>query len=138
MFTLIVEFLVSRGLAPQTAHRVSIALLIAVALGAAVLVGQCVFRKAVDNQEQQHSQQLQTRNAEAREKAAEQRATDVAASQKLEKDLNNATAQMPDALPTPRRLARACAQLRAQGDDTSRLPQCNGPAPAGKAPAGPG
>lgn len=65
-----------------------------------------------------------TQKARADELAAEQRLTDQRASDDLERNLADAVANIPDSLPTARRLARACAQLRSQRVDTSSLPQC--------------
>lgn len=56
--------------------------------------------------------------------AANQRLTDQRTSDTLERNLADAVANIPDSVPTARRLARACAQLRAQRVDTTTLPQC--------------
>lgn len=60
----------------------------------------------------------------AREKAAVQRAADEATTRKLELDLTNAVANLPDSTPSVRRAALGCARLRASGRDVSKLPVC--------------
>lgn len=62
--------------------------------------------------------------ARADDLAAAQRLRDQRATDDLERNLADAVANIPDEVPTARRLARACAQLRAQGVDTAALPQC--------------
>lgn len=73
--------------------------------------------------------------ARADELAAQQRLVDQRATDNLERNLANAVANIPDAVPTARRLARACAQLRSQGLDTANLPQCGGPSGSAQAAA---
>ena len=63
--------------------------------------------------------QRQAEDLASRERLADQRAT-----ASLERNLADAVANIPDAVPNARRLARACAQLRSQGLDTANLPQC--------------
>ena len=62
--------------------------------------------------------------ARADELASAQRLRDQRATDNLERNLADAVANIPDEVPTARRLARACAQLRSQGVDTAALPQC--------------
>lgn len=62
--------------------------------------------------------------SKAKDQAAIEKASDDLASRNAEKELDHATDALPDTMPTARRLARACQQLRAQGTDTSALPQC--------------
>ena len=65
-----------------------------------------------------------TQKARADALAADQRLTDQRTVTNLERELSDAVANIPDEVPTARRLARACAQLRSQGVDTAALPQC--------------
>ena len=92
------------------------------------LLGQCHGEK-IGRQQVQHA--VDVANARALQQqqradalAANQRLTDQRASDTLERNLANAVANRPDSVPTARRLARACAQLRDQGSDTAALPQC--------------
>lgn len=78
---------------------------------------------------------VRDRNAAAREIAAERRAADDAANAALTKELSDAVSPLPDARPSDRRRALACARLRHQGTDTSALPACVGPEGGGQAPA---
>ena len=78
---------------------------------------------------------LRDRDAGAREAAAGRRAADAAANAALTKELADAVSPLPDARPSDRRRALACARLRHQGTDTSALPACGGPAGRGQAPA---
>ena len=78
---------------------------------------------------------LRNRDAAARDAAADQRTADAAANAALAEDLADAVSPLPDARPSDRRRALACARLRHQGTDTSALPACRGPEGGGKAPA---
>lgn len=64
----------------------------------------------------------------AKELAAVERINDNAAVAAIREDLTDAVAELPDSIPSVRRVARACAQLRAQGTDTTAVPACRGPA----------
>lgn len=61
----------------------------------------------------------------ARETAASERAADTSIINTREKELSHAVQSLPDAHPSPRRVALACERLRQQG---SRLPAECGPA----------
>jgi hypothetical protein len=58
-------------------------------------------------------------NSRVIERSAEDRLTSTLNSNAREKERSDATASLPDARPSDRRLARACVQLRQQG---SQLP----------------
>lgn len=60
----------------------------------------------------------------AKEVAAIERRKDDAAIAAKNEELIDAVADLPDAVPTVRRVARGCAQLRNQGTDTSGIPAC--------------
>ena len=64
------------------------------------------------------------RDAVAKEAAAAERLADAAKTAKLTEELRNAVQALPDAVPSDRRRALACARLRSQGSDTARLPEC--------------
>lgn len=64
------------------------------------------------------------RDGAAKAKADVERRADDKATSKLERELNDAVAPLPDAKPSARRVARGCVQLRDAGKDTSHLPQC--------------
>lgn len=93
--------------------------------------GRAEMQQALDRANTAALQQ----KARADELAAAQRLVDERATDTLERNLANAVANIPDAVPTARRLARACAQLRSQGLDTANLPQCRGPAGPAQATA---
>lgn len=61
----------------------------------------------------------------AKEKAAEVRLADAAEVAEMKEDLTNAVASLPDDVPSARRVALACARLRAQGADLSGIPACS-------------
>lgn len=70
--------------------------------------------------------QLKTerRNSAAKERAAEERAADTRRNADLEKGLNDAVSNLPDARPSDRRIARHCQRLRNDGVDVSGIPAC--------------
>lgn len=74
----------------------------------------------------------------AKDVAAIERTKDDAAVVEQKEKLTDAVANLPDSLPSPRRVALACERLRQQGTDTSRLPACGGSPDGGQAatPAG--
>lgn len=63
-----------------------------------------------------------TRDSAAKEKAADERLSDTLTINAREKERSDATASLPDARPSARRLARACVQLRQQGTRDAALP----------------
>ncbi|MFC5371526.1 hypothetical protein ACFPIF_03125 [Brevundimonas faecalis] len=66
--------------------------------------------------------QARAADATARDHAADERLTDLKTNTQLEKDLINAVSPLPDARPSARRLALACARLRHQGARDADLP----------------
>lgn len=93
--------------------------------------GKLAMQAAIDRANTAALQQ----KARADDLAARQRLTDQRATASLERNLADAVANIPDSVPTARRLARACAQLRSQRVDTASLPQCVGSAGTAQAPA---
>jgi hypothetical protein len=68
------------------------------------------------------------RDQAARDKAADARLSDTQSAASREKERADATATLPDAAPSPRRVARACVQLRQQGTRDADLPAaCRSP-----------
>ena len=62
------------------------------------------------------------RDRDARDAAADARLTDTQTAASREKERADATAALPDSLPSVRRVARACVQLRQQGTREADLP----------------
>lgn len=75
------------------------------------------------------------RDADVKEALAEQRQADRAKAADTEKGLTDATADLPDAPPDPRRLRFNCERLRRQGTDLAGVPACSGLAGGAQAPA---
>jgi hypothetical protein len=105
-------------------------------------VAQCAgVHKEKDRAEaeavKQQNKQLQ-KTLENHEVASGERANDTATITAKKEDLEHAVQGLPDNVPSARRVALACARLRNQGADVSKLPACNGSANRGQAPAGPG
>jgi len=61
-------------------------------------------------------------DAEARDRAADQRLTDLKINRQLEKERTDAVSAIPDARPTAGRVALACHRLREQGTRDADLP----------------
>jgi hypothetical protein len=76
-------------------------------------------------------------DAKAKEKAADERLADAEAVAETKEKLTDAVQNLPDAMPSARRVALACQRLRNDGQDVSRLPACSGPQGPGQAPAAP-
>lgn len=97
--------------------------------GPAFLLGQCSGQRSA---EAKYDAARAIANVEtlkidgaSKEAAANERSVDDALINEHKKDLTDAVAELPDALPSARRVALACARLRAQGADTSTLAACN-------------
>lgn len=60
----------------------------------------------------------------SKEIAANERRVDDALVSEHKKDLTDAVAALPDAMPSARRVALACQRLRQQGTDTASLSAC--------------
>lgn len=58
----------------------------------------------------------------ASDKASGERLTDIQINIKREKELTDAVSSLPDAVPSPRRIALACQRLRQQGARDADLP----------------
>lgn len=58
----------------------------------------------------------------ASDKASGERLTDIQINIKREKELTDAVSSLPDAVPSPRRIALACGRLRHQGTPDADLP----------------
>ncbi|MNS19775.1 hypothetical protein D3C72_514990 [compost metagenome] len=101
---------------------------LALAVLAAFLIfgGYCAHRGAEGVRDRQTAEQarVEAKASSARETAATTRATDTTIINAREKELSDAVSSLPDAAPSPRRVALACERLRQQG---SRLPASCGP-----------
>lgn len=88
--------------------------------------GHCAHeaREAEQARQAEKTAKVVTRNTETHGQAADERLTDERSNTQAEKELANAVASLPDALPSDRRLALACGRLRRQGSD---LPARCGP-----------
>lgn len=62
----------------------------------------------------------------AKELAAVERLNDTAAIAAKREELTNAVADLPDSIPTVRRVALGCVRLRQQGTDPATIPACRG------------
>ena len=102
---------------------------IAVALLAAFLLfgAYCAHRAAEGERDRQAAETRRTEEkaSSARETAADERLNDTTIINAREKELSDAVNSLPDARPSPRRLALACERLRQQGN--TRLPAECGP-----------
>lgn len=63
-------------------------------------------------------------DADAKEVAAIERRNDDAQIAAKKEELTDAVANLPDALPSARRVALACERLRQQGTDTAAIAAC--------------
>lgn len=102
---------------------------IVVALLAAFLLfgAYCAHRAAEGERDRQAAETRRTEEkaSSARETAAGERLNDTTIINAREKELSDAVNSLPDARPSPRRLALACERLRQQ--ENARLPTECGP-----------
>lgn len=102
--------------------------LIVALLAAFLLFGAyCAHRAAEGERDRQAAETRRTaeKASSARETAADERLNDTTIINAREKELSDAVNSLPDARPSPRRLALACERLRQQGN--TRLPAECGP-----------
>lgn len=93
----------------------------AVISGPMFLLGQCSGARIERDRTKVEASAALTRNADAREQAAGERARDQIAVDQLKKDLRNATADMPDTAPSERLRRFDCQRLRNAGVSS---PEC--------------
>jgi hypothetical protein len=124
-----------RSLTPLGWTAALLALALAAALLWLVVTGPGRERARAELAAARAEAAMRRRDGAAREAAAEERAADAAANTALVKELSDAVSPLPDARPSDRRRALACARLRHQGTDTAALPACLGPEGRGQAPA---
>ena len=101
--------------------------LIVAVLAAFLLFGACCAHRAAEgerNRQAAETRRTEEKASSARETAADERLNDTTIINAREKELSDAVNSLPDARPSPRRLALACERLRQQG---SRLPAECGP-----------
>lgn len=92
--------------------------LAAALLAAFVLTGAyCSHRGAegVRDRQAAATAKVETKASSARETAATTRQSDTTIINAREKELSDAVSSLPDAAPSPRRVALACARLKQQG-----------------------
>jgi hypothetical protein len=104
----------------------AIAGLVAVALTLAYCSGKREGRVDVEHKIEQANTKAVQRNAAAGEKAAEARVADAQTVLEMKEELVDAVEATPDTLPSDRRIARGCVQLRQAGRDTDAIPACAG------------
>jgi hypothetical protein len=90
------------------------------------LQGRSDGRSNIERAIEKENVKVITRDNEAKEKAAEARVKDAEAVLEMKEELIDAIEETPDTLPTERRIARGCVQLRRAGHDTSAIPVCRG------------
>jgi hypothetical protein len=112
------------------AHKLPIILggllLIAGIALALYLQGRSDGRAKIEGAIQKENVRVLERVGAANENAAEARVTDAEEVLELKEELVDAVEKTPDTLPTERRIARGCVQLRRAGHDTSVIPACRG------------
>lgn len=79
-------------------------------------------RAKLDRAVEAASAQARTTDASARDRAADQRLTDLKINNQLDKERTDAVSSIPDARPTAGRVALACQRLREQGTRDADLP----------------
>ena len=96
--------------------------------GVLILVTYCSHRAAVEARDEMEAKNAaaalaaERRNAAATAIAADERLADTLSSTTRERERHDATASLPDARPSDRRIARACVQLRQQRTPERDLP----------------
>jgi hypothetical protein len=124
-----------RSLTPRGSTTAVLAMLLASALPRNEITAHGRELKRTELAAARAEAAVRRRDTVAREAAADARLADAAANAALTKDLADAVSPLPDARPSDRRRALACARLRHQGTDTAALPACGGPEGRGQAPA---
>lgn len=109
----------------------------AVVVAPSFLVGQCsgknIARQQYEAARAVANVEVLKEDGDIKEVLAAQQKTDDALVNEVKKELTDAVSDLPDTLPSARRVALACARLRAQGTDTATLPACGGFAGGGEA-----
>jgi hypothetical protein len=90
------------------------------------LQGRSDGRAKIEGAIQKENVRVLERLGEANENASEARVADAEEVLELKEELVDAVEKTPDTLPTERRIARGCVQLRRAGHDTSAIPACRG------------
>jgi hypothetical protein len=90
------------------------------------LQGRSDGRAKIEGAIQKENVRVLERLGEANENASEPRVADAEEVLELKEELVDAVEKTPDTLPTERRIARGCVQLRRAGHDTSAIPACRG------------
>lgn len=99
---------------------------VAILLALVILLAWCSWDGRRGQREAEQARRVDVgtmqRDQVARDKAADARLTDTQSAASREKERADATATLPNAAPSPRRVARACVQLRQQGTRDADLP----------------
>lgn len=100
-------------------------------LGWAIIIGLVLLTtcshytgKEAKRDQQAAEERAQTLDAalKASDKASGERLSDIQINIKREKELTDAVSSLPDAVPSPRRIALACQRLRQQATPDADLP----------------
>jgi DNA-binding PucR family transcriptional regulator len=128
--TLIASLVLRTGFSPRGIKAALVALVIAVAVGAAVLAWSLWLadhdEDVIAGHEQGVELQVQTQGRAADQNMAERADADRAAQSQAREEFDNATSHLPKSGLTDRQRIDACNELRAQGTDTSLIAKCGG------------
>lgn len=101
---------------------VAVCVLMLLTLGWCVATAPSLERAKQDRAIEAANAQARATDTAARERAADQRLTDLKINNRLEKERTDAVSSIPDARPTAGRVALACHRLREQGTRDADLP----------------
>ena len=90
------------------------------------LQGRSDGRAKIEAAIEKENVKVLTRVGEANENAAADHLADSEEVLEMKEELVDAVEKTPDTLPTERRIARGCVQLRRAGHDTTLIPACSG------------
>lgn len=124
-----------RTLSPTGWAALVAVVLLALALAYCAATAPGRERRKVDAAVASANAKTQTRDTAARETAADERLADARSVSDLKTELTHAVQNLPDDVPSDRRIALGCARLRNQGTDTTALPACRGSQSGAQAPA---
>jgi hypothetical protein len=121
MIATAITWLVAKGLSERMARFALIGGLV-IALIAALGTAKCAYDRSVirDHEAKQEAKQAK-RERKADRKLDEQKQIDERAADERQKEIDDATRNIPDQMPSARQRARVCVELRRQG---IRHPSC--------------
>jgi len=115
---------------PTLGTRANIAIALVLIIGLVLMLTYCSGKRdgraQIEQQIDRANEKAEARNKVANERANDARVTDGQAVLELREELTDAVEDTPDTMPTERRIARGCVQLRRSGRDTSTIPACAG------------